>query len=138
MSPSTNASAVVVATLFSGGCMVGAGYLLHFYGWGVSGLAMFAGGALINLAFIFALRSRAASRRAVAEAGQRGHPHRRGDIAAPPWPQSAAVIALSLAAGAVMVLAGYAAAQWGWMLLVALILIGGLVILAAFALLVRT
>ena len=97
-----------------------------------------AGGALINLAFMLALHSRAGARHAAAEADRRGHAHYRGGIVAPPLPQSAAVMALTLGAGAVMVLAGYAAAHWSWMLLVALIVVGGLAILAAFALLVRS
>jgi hypothetical protein len=117
--------------------MVGAGYLLHSHGWGVSGLVTIAGGALINLAFMLALRSRRGTQHAVAEVGRRGYAHYRGGIVAPPWPQSAALMALTLGAGAVMVLAGYLAAQWSWMLLVALVVIGGLTILAAFALLVR-
>jgi hypothetical protein len=138
MSPNSNAFAAAVATLSSGGCMVGAGYLLHSHGWGVTGLVTIAGGALINLAFMLALHSRAGARHAAAEADRRGHAHYRGGIVAPPLPQSAAVMALTLGAGAVMVLAGYAAAHWSWMLLVALIVVGGLAILAAFALLVRS
>jgi hypothetical protein len=46
-------------------------------------------------------------------------------------------MAITLAAGAAMVLAGYAALAWSSVLLIPLVLLGGLAILAAFVLLAK-
>jgi hypothetical protein len=125
------------ATLSSGGCMMGAGYLLHSFGWGISAVVMSAGGALIFIAFTLTPRGRIGARRAAAGTRVRTYAHGRGGVVGLPWQHGIAVMALTLGAGAAMMLAGYAAAVWTWIVLIPLVLIGGVAILAALVLVAK-
>lgn len=124
------------ATLASGACMVAAGYAIHANDWGAGGLAMMVGGPLILLGYTVTLRARREGSPAVDDGRLSGAGKRGGGVGLL-GRRAGPVAALSAASGAVMVLAGYVAAAWGWLLLIPLMLVGGLVILAAFALLVR-
>jgi hypothetical protein len=127
--------AAAMAVLSSGGCMVGAGYLMYAHGWRASGLAMTAGGALIFTAFTLTPRGRLDARSP--QTGVRTHARGRGGAVRLPWKPRVGLMAITLAAGAAMVLAGYAALAWSSVLLIPLVLLGGLAILAAFVLLAK-
>jgi len=96
--------------------MMFAGHVGQRGDWTAAGLITIPAGVLILAAF-------AAARKA--------HP-----VGAPPQAGVAAAGAMgvTLLAGGVMVLAGYAWGAWGWVAAAALATLGGLVILAAFAL----
>jgi hypothetical protein len=96
--------------------MVLAGVVAHADGWAV-GLPITIGGGLLILAAF--------------EAAKRASPHRPPGVATLPRPLA---LAATLASGGIMVLAGYGATAWDWWLALILVPIGGLVIMAAFAL----
>jgi fructose-specific phosphotransferase system IIC component len=102
-------------TLMSAGVMMLAGWLFHASGWSAAWPVMIGGGALISLAFVLARR-----------AGRPRLSRRPARI----WRLAASL--LTLAAGAVLVLAGYAAAAWNPLLVLPAVIAGGVVIAAAF------
>ncbi|HUE58198.1 MAG TPA: hypothetical protein VMO88_01315 [Acidimicrobiales bacterium] len=126
----------VLTTLASGSVMMVGGYLFHRDGWGVAGSVMVPAGPLISIAF--ALARRANGRRPPAATTARfrsalllvlGLPSPGGNL---DTPTSIAVTTLSLLAGAVMAVAGYAAAAWNRLVLPAIIAAAGAVIVTAF------
>jgi hypothetical protein len=102
-------------TLMSAGVMMLAGWLFHASGWSAAWPVMIGGGVLISLALVLGRR-----------AGPPGLSRRPARI----W--RLAVSLLTLAAGAVMVVAGYAAAAWNPLLVPPAVIAGGAVITAAF------
>lgn len=106
-------------TLISGGCMMLAGYLGYTEGWTVAGCVAIPAGALILGALALARR---AGRRDTQSAAVTGGSRRLNPL----------VMAVTLVSGAVMVLAGYAAAAWSWLLVLPLATLGGFIIAAAF------
>jgi hypothetical protein len=104
-------------TLASGALMMLAGYIGEGGSWTAGGLITVPAGVLILLAFVAARRAQPA-----------------GNHGAPDGGVTAGAMIVTLLSGGIMVLAGYAWAAWGWAAAAALASLGGLVILAAFAL----
>ena len=136
--------AVAVVTLVSGGFMAVGGYLFHTHGWHIGGVVMLPSGPTISAAFALLLRAER-SRRGPPQAESAGTARRIRAIvtivAGLPWTGGNAPLrfeigtfGLTTAAGAVMALAGYAAAAWTWLLVPPVALAGGVFIVAAFAL----
>lgn len=126
----------ILTTLASGSVMMLGGYLFYRDGWAIAGSVMIPAGPLISIAF--ALARRANGRRPPAATTARlrtalllilGLPSPGGNL---DTPTSIAVTTLSLLAGAVMAIAGYAAATWNRLVLLALVAAGGAVIVTAF------
>ena len=126
----------VAATLAAGAVMMAGGFLFRRHGWAVAGPAMIPAGPLISVAF--ALERRAGARRAASAGGARlrgavmliaGLPSPGGNL---PLTTSIAVQAVTLLAGVVMAVAGYAAATWNPLLVPPLLGAGGLVMTTAF------
>jgi hypothetical protein len=124
-----------VAVLSSGFVMMVAGYLFHGDGWAVAGPVMFPAGILISFAFYLARRANNETRRRGRVSGRTvvlvllGVPAPGADLS---LIVSIAVSATTLAAGAVMVVAGYAIAAWSVFLVPPLLLAAGAVIVIAF------
>jgi hypothetical protein len=130
-----------VMTLAAGMVMMLAGYLLHADGWTVAGLVMLPAGVLISIAFVLARRIHSPVPGGGASLDRRtrllillGLPSAGGDLSR--W-VSVAVSVVMLAAGALMTVAGYAAAAWSGMIVPPLVLLSGLVILAGFVITYR-
>jgi len=124
--------------------MVVGGYLFHTHGWHVGGLVMLPSGPTISAAFALLLRAER-SRRGTPQAESAGTARRVRAIvtivAGLPWSGGNAPLrfeigtfGLTMVAGAVMALAGYAAAAWTWLLVPPIVVAGGVLIVAAFAL----
>jgi hypothetical protein len=136
--------AVAVVTLVSGGFMAVGGYLFHTRGWRIGGVVMIPSGPTISAAFALLFRAER-SRRGPRHADSTGAARRVRAIvtiaAGLPWTGGNAPLrfeigtfGLTMAAGAVMALAGYAAAAWTWLLVPAVAIAAGVFIVAAFAL----
>ena len=134
--------AVTVFTLISGAFMVVGGYLFHTHGWHIGGLLMLPSGPAISAAFALLLRAER-SRNGLPQAGSAGTARRvRAAVtiaAGLPWTGGNAPIGfeigtfgLTMAAGAVMALSGYAAV-WTWLLVPPIVVLAGVLITAAFA-----
>ena len=108
-------------TLLSGALMMAAGYVGGAESWIAAGFITIPGGLVILAAFALNRRADRADKRTVASS-----PSNRGL-------RIAAAVA-TLLSGGVMVLAGYAASEWGWGLAALLATAGGLVIGVARAL----
>ena len=135
--------AFAVVTLISGGFMVLGGYLFHTHGWHIGGVVMLPSGPTISAAFALLLRAER-SRSGLPQAVPAGTARRVRAVvtimAGLPWSGGNApmrfeigTFGLTMAAGAVMALAGYAAAAWTWLLLPPIVVVGGVFITAAFA-----
>jgi hypothetical protein len=107
-------------TLLSGAVMIAAGYFGDTESWIAAGFITVPGGLVILAAFALTCRADRADDRTVASSRR----HRSSRIAA---------AGATLLSGGVMVLAGYAASEWGWGLAALLAIGGGLVIGVAFA-----
>ncbi len=94
--------------------MTSAGYVGHTESWTAGMLVTIPGGVVILAAFALARAADRADGRPAAP-----HGYRAGAIGALGW---------TLLSGAVMVLAGYALAAWGWIPAAALATVGGVVI----------
>lgn len=124
----------VSMTLAAGAVMMVGGHLFHDDGWSVAGSVMTPAGPLISIALALAVRAR--------NPGLRRSPKIRARLIlslllpSPPGdltvPRSLLVSAVTLTAGAVMALAGYATAAWNLLLVPPIILAGGAVISSAF------
>jgi hypothetical protein len=99
--------------------MMLAGYVGHTGSWTAAGLITVPAGVVILVALALARRADGADGRMGAPAGRRAG--------------RAGAMAVTLLAGGVMVLAGYAGAAWSWALALALAIVGGLVVGLAFA-----
>lgn len=129
----------VAATLAAGAVMMLGGYLFHVDGWKVGGPVMTPAGPLISIAFALAGRGRATratgERRTVLRRLRRlllllaGVPIPAGGVQPI---TAAAILALTLVAGLVMAVAGYAVAGWTPVLVPPLALLSGLIIFCAF------
>jgi hypothetical protein len=138
--------AVGVAVLVSGGFMMAGGYLFHTEGWGTGSLVMLPSGPTISVAFALARRTER-SRRGLIDAEPVGLARRVRAVvtilAGLPWPggelpvlSQIGAFALTMLAGAVMALGGYAGAAWSWLLVGPIALLAGVTISAAFGLIV--
>jgi hypothetical protein len=121
--------------------MVG-GYLFATDGWAVGGTSMIPAGPLISIAFALARRSSRPKGPVAAHERIRhiliilvGMPSAGSGVG---FITSTSIMVLTLAAGAVMSVAGYAAAAWSLVMVVPLLLASGLIITTAFALIERT
>lgn len=132
---------VALATLASGAVMMTGGYLFHRDGWGIAGSVMIPAGPLISIAF--ALERRASGRLAVTATTARvrgalmlfaGLPSPGGNLA---FGTSVAVQAVTLAAGAVVAVGGYAVATWNPLVVPLLVVAGGMLMTAAFVIAAR-
>ena len=131
---------VAVLTLTAGAVMVAAGYAWRSHGWAVAGLVMVPGGLLISLALALTQSPRVPAgedsgvrrpRRALTAAAViAGLPWPTGEI---PWRYAASVSLIALVSGGSMAGAGWAVAASDWLIAIALVVVGGLAILAAFA-----
>lgn len=134
--------AAAVLTLAAGAVMATAGYLFHTRGYATAAPVTLPAGLLISSAF--ALSARIAAVSAGDPAAMRLPWHRHalraiigvvvpiGGGGAPLVAQLASAL-LSTVSGALLALAGYAAAAWSAWLLPPLVLAGGVVIAGAFA-----
>ena len=95
--------------------MMLAGYVGGTASWTAAGFITVPAGVVILAALALARRADGADGRLGAPAGRAG------------------AMAVTLLAGGVMVLAGYAGAAWSWALALALAIVGGLVVGLAFA-----
>jgi hypothetical protein len=123
--------AAAALTLLSGAVMMLAGYVGDTSCWRNAAFITVPGGIVILAAFALARRAELAEGGAVAPSGvvtDGGAAGTGGGRFGRP-----AVLAVILLSGGVMVLAGYAASAWSWVAAPALAALGGLVILAAFA-----
>jgi len=127
---------VVLATLASGAVMTLGGYLFHRDGWGVAGPSMLPAGILISVAFVLFRRVASPADTPVRLGWRRvmlvllvGFPTPGGNLSVL---ASIAVSMVTLLAGAVMVVAGYAIGAWNPLLVPPLILASGFVITVAF------
>ena len=130
-----------VVTIAAGVVMMLAGYLWHADGWTVAGLVMLPAGVLISIAFLLARRIHSPVAGAGTGFDRRtgllillGLPSAGGDLTR--W-VSVAVSFAMLAAGALMTVAGYAAAAWSELMVPPLVLLSGLVIVAGFVITYR-
>ena len=125
----------VAATLASGGVMMTGGYLFKTIGWGLAGLAMIPAGPLISAAFALAPKPGVQVRSKTPTASINrvmlvlGLPAPGGDVS---LPMSLAISVVTLLAGAVMAVAGYAIAAWNPLTVPALLLAASVVITSAF------
>jgi hypothetical protein len=123
-------------TLLSGGAMTAAGYLLRTLGWATAGLVMIPGGVLILVALRLAQRRQPTTRDGVAQtpavSGIRAATQLLANLSLPLRSQFV-ILGLTMASGAVMVLAGYAWAAQSWIWAATLAAVGGLFISGAFA-----
>ena len=127
--------AAAALTLLSGGVMMLAGYVGDTSCWRDAAFITVPGGIVILAAFALARRAELAGGGGVAEGGALAVGTGRaggGPAGAFPFGRPA-VLAVILLSGGVMVLAGYALSAWSWVAALALATLGGLVILAAFA-----
>ena len=132
--PTRRSVPAVAATLASGAVMMIGGYLFHTHGWNLGGLVMIPAGPLISVAFAFASppsnqAGRRSSKRAARVVLSLLMPSPGGGLTAA---RSLVVSVVSLVAGAVMAVAGYALAAWNPLLVPPLIAAGGAVIGLAF------
>lgn len=124
----------VAAILASGGVMMAGGYLFHNDGWGVAGFVMIPAGPLISVAFLLADRVGNPDRRPATKMAKRF----TLSLLMPSPPvdmtvgRSIVVSFITLAAGAVMAVGGYAASAWSPFLVPPLLLVAGAVITCAF------
>lgn len=129
-----------LATLASGAVMMAGGYLFSRDGWAVAGPAMIPAGPLISVAFLLARSPRSVGRSGRTDRARHiasllvGLPSPGADLG---LATSAATSVVAVLSGAVMVLAGYAAAGWTLVLVPPLLLAAGLIIAAAFVLIAR-
>jgi hypothetical protein len=125
------------AALTSGGVMMSAGYLLRTDGSGIASLATIPGGALIIGAFALTRRPPRSQQppptAALARLRTAAYLLRNFGLAEdlPPASRAMAIIQ-TMAAGAVMVLAGYTGSGQDWALAATLAVVGGLLISGAF------
>ena len=126
----------ILTTLASGSVMMLGGYLFYRDGWAIAGSVIIPAGPLISIAFALARRAngRPPPAATTARLGTAlllilGLPSPGGNL---DMATSIAVTTLSLLAGAVMAIAGYAAATWNRLVLPAIIAAGGAVIVSAF------
>lgn len=131
-----------LATLAAGAVMMTGGYLFGTDGWAVAGPVMLPAGAIISIAFALARRAKGHQLRDSAVSWFRvvlllvvGVPCAGGDLSAV---ASIAVSVVTLLAGAVMVVAGYAAAKWNLLLVPPTVVAAGAVIGLAFGLAARS
>ncbi len=108
-------------TLVSGGVMVLVGDIGNTASWTTAALVTIPGGVLIVAALVLARRAERTDGRTVAPSGSDRH-------------VPVAAMAATLLSGGVMIFAGYAGSAWGWGLAAPLVIVGGLVIGAAFVL----
>lgn len=125
-----------VLTLVTGGIMMTAGYFFATDGWGVAGPMMIPSGPLISVAFALARRPRKPARTADMKTRVRhiasialGLPSPGGDVT---LAATLLITIVTLIAGAVMVVAGYATAAWTVAIAPPLIVASGLIITLAF------
>src|SRR5262249_47254440 len=125
--------------LLSGGAMMAAGYLSRTVGWDAAGLATIPGGVLVFVAFRLVRRHQPTARDGTARNSAvfrvRAATQMLGNLGLPeglPLRSRFVILALTMASGAVMVVAGYACAAQSWMLAAALAVVGGLFISGAF------
>lgn len=109
-------------TLVSGGFMMAAGYMVNSAGWGTAGRLALPSWPAIAVAFAL-MRRNADSRRSART--QAWRPRLLLEIE---------VFVLTMAAGWSMLLAGYAAATWSWLLVPPALLLAGGAITAAYVL----
>lgn len=115
-------AAIGVLTLVSGGSMMAAGYVVNSAGWGTAGRLALPSWPAIAVAFAL-MRRNAGSRRSGRT--QAWRPRTLLEIE---------VFVLTMAAGWAMLLAGYAAAAWSWLLVPPALLLAGGAITAAYVL----
>lgn len=127
-------------TLLSGGAMTAAGYLSRTLGWATAGLVMIPGGVLILVALRLAQRRQPTTQDGAAQSpavsGMRAATQLLGNLGLPeglPLRSQFVILGLTMASGAVMVLAGYAWAAQSWIWAATLAAVGGLFISGAFA-----
>ena len=125
----------VAATLASGGVMMAGGYLFKTVGWALAGPVMIPAGPLISAAFALAPKSPVPGQSKPRTAPIHrvllilGMPSPGGDVS---LPVTLAISVVTLLAGAVMAVAGYALAAWNPLTVPALLLAAAVVITAAF------
>lgn len=122
-------------TLASGAIMMAGGFLFQRDGWAVAGPSMIPAGPLMSVAFALARRRRADRRTSRRDRLRHiasvliGLPSPGGDLG---LVTSLAISLVTLVAGAVMVVAGYAAASWDPAVVPPLLAGAGAIITAAF------
>ncbi|HEX6394233.1 MAG TPA: hypothetical protein VFZ97_12385 [Acidimicrobiales bacterium] len=125
-----------VLTLVTGGIMMTAGYIFATDGWALAGPIMIPSGPLISVAFALARRPRRPARSSDMKVRVRhiasialGLPSPGGDVT---LTVTLLITIVTLLAGAVMVVAGYATAAWNLAIAPPLIVASGLIITGAF------
>ena len=125
-----------VLTLVTGGIMMTAGHFFATDGWAMAGPMMIPAGPLISVAFALARRPRKPARSPNAKTRVRqiasialGLPSPGGDVT---LAATLLITIVTLMAGAVMVVAGYATAEWNLAIAPPLIVASGFIITLAF------